>query len=820
MDLPRLRCSVFLAFLVLTGTGGHAVDFAKEIRPILEARCLDCHDTATLKGGIGLETYYHAQMPTDAGAPLLVPGKPDQSVLLHVVMESDPEKRMPPKGKPLTAAEIATIRQWIAEGAKWPDDGWRPPKHWSYVVPQKSPAPDGALPADREGNEIDAFVVAKLAGIGLSLNPEAEPARLLRRIHLDLTGLPPFVAETDAFLADPSFEHYVRIVDGLLASPHFGEKWAVPWLDLARYADSEGYQRDAPRNMWPWRDWVITALNADMPFDQFSIEQLAGDLLPNATESQKVATGFHCNAPLNLEAGTDPNEDHYKRVVDRVNTTGTIWLGSTVGCAQCHNHKYDPVTTKEYYELSAFFNQAPPESRQEGMEMGMSNMVAIGPTLAVTRSLDDIDAELKAESEFEAMMDGIRSDLLKAVDEKIAKDPKGRAGLPKDVQKIVEREEDMSLNQCRNLNTKLALKDRTMGRRLEEAEIMEARLKEQRKKEVRVMVEMAEPRPTFVAKRGDFLAHGEAVQPATPASLHPFSDELPRNRLGLAKWLVDPANPLVGRAYINRLWIELFGQGLVTTPEDFGTQGEKPTHPELLDWLAATFVGEDGWSMKKAIRRVVLSATYRQSVLVNDKAAAADPRNQLLWRHPGHRLGAEVIRDQGLAISGLLDRHLFGVNVRPYQPNTFWRKSAGASETYYVASQGADAHRRGVYTLWRRNAHYPSFANFDAPDRSACVVQRDVSNTPLQALTLLNDPAYVEMAAAFGKRIAKEGGAATDARIAWAFRAALTRQPTEPERQLLLSAFETVRTASGSEEEAWREVATILLNLHETINRS
>jgi hypothetical protein len=427
---------------------------------------------------------------------------------------------------------------------------------------------------------------------------------------------------------------------------------------------------------------------------------------------------------------------------------------------------------------------------------------------------------LKAEAEFEAAMDGIRGDLLRAVEKKFANDPKGRAALPGDVQAILAREDDMNLNQCRTLTAKLALKDRGMGRRLEEAEIMETRLKEQRKKEVRVMVEMKERRPTFVAKRGDFLAKGDEVLPATPAAFHPFPEELPRNRLGLAKWLVDPANPLVGRAFVNRLWIELFGQGLVTTPEDFGTQGEKPTHPGLLDWLAATFVTDDGWSMKRAIRRVVLSATYRQSVAVNEQAARLDPRNQLLWRHPGQRLGAEMIRDQGLAISGLLDRRLFGVPVRPYQPATFWRKSAGQSETYYVPSQGSDAHRRGVYTLWRRNAHYPGFANFDAPDRTACVVQRDVSNTPLQALTLLNDPVYVEMAAAFANRIMEEGGASTKERIDWAFRTALTRAPLEPERQLLLSAYETVRTGSGSEEEAWREVATILLNLHETINRS
>lgn len=334
------------------------------------------------------------------------------------------------------------------------------------------------------------------------------------------------------------------------------------------------------------------------------------------------------------------------------------------------------------------------------------------------------------------------------------------------------------------------------------------------------MQEMETPRETTIAKRGDFLNPGAKVLPSTPASLHSFSDDLARNRLGLAKWLVDPSNPLVARTFVNRLWIEIFGQGLVTTPEDFGTQGEMPTHPELLDWLAVAFIEKDHWSMKKAIRRIVLSETYRQSVVVNEKFAVEDPRNQWLWRHPGHRLGAETIRDQALSISGLLSEKRLGVPVRPYQPPTFWRKTAGASETYYVPSLGEDAHRRGVYTLWRRNSHYPSFANFDAPDRTACVVQRDVSNTPLQALTLLNDPAYVEMTEAFGDRIQKEGGDSVEKRIHWAFRTALARPPREPEFQLLHSAYESALGKNQSEKEACREIATILLNLHETINRS
>ena len=821
---PLRLLSAFAAALILSGFAQttFAVDFEKDVFPILENRCLDCHDSETLKGGVGLETFYHANLPTDAGESLFVAGKPEESALLHVVKETDPEKRMPPKGDPLSHQEIAVISKWIDEGAVWPDDGWRPPVHWSYLRPVKPDLPEEEkeLLEERDTNEIDHFIVAKLSEHGLELNPESDPARLVRRVYLDITGLPPTIEQVDAFLADPSQDHYSKIVDELLSSPAFGEKWAVQWLDLARYADSEGYQRDAPRNMWPWRDWVIEALNADMPFDQFTIEQIAGDLLPNATESQKVATAFHRNAPMNLEAGTDPKEDHYKMIVDRVNTTGTIWLGSTVGCAQCHNHKYDPISSKEYYELFAFFNNTPMESKQQGKEMGMSGMKHIGPTMKVTRSEEDTLYLREAAEEYRAYLGDIRTDILEAVDRKIEKDPKGRAGLPEDVLKIIDNEEEMALGQCKLVAKKISLRDQDLNLRMAKGDIMEARLKAMRDKEVRVMQEMETPRETFIAKRGDFMTHGEKVTPSTPASLHPFRDEYPRNRLGLAKWLVDPENPLVARAFVNRLWIEIFGQGLVTTPEDFGTQGELPTHPELLDWMAVTFIEDDHWSLKKSIRRVVLSATYRQSVTVNEKFAGIDPRNQYLWRHPGHRLRAEVIRDQALSISGLLSERMHGAHVRPYQPATFWRKTAGASETYYIPSKGENAYRRGVYTIWRRNSHYPSFANFDAPDRAACVVQRDVSNTPLQALTLLNDPAYVEMAKAFAKRIAQEGGNTLEDKIEWAFRTALSRIPREPEKQLLHSAFSSVLGDTQSEEKAYNEVATILLNLHETINRS
>jgi Protein of unknown function (DUF1553)/Protein of unknown function (DUF1549)/Planctomycete cytochrome C len=814
--MVRASCFFLVFFSCLPSvTRAGELDFARDVAPIFEAHCYKCHGTEMQKGGIGLATWHHSRKHADSGAPLFVAGASEQSLLIHVVGESDPAKRMPRKAEPLSEIQITTLRRWIDEGGKWPDDGWRPPIHWAYLPPKLATLP--AVPANQSGNEVDWFIQGALNQAGLPPNPPAPPAQLLRRVYLDLIGLPPSVADLNRFLSDPGEEAYAAVVDELLRSPRFGERWAVPWLDLARYADSEGYQRDSPRNMWPYRDWVITALNADMPFDQFTIEQLAGDLLPDPVESQLVATAFHRNSPLNLEAGTDPLEDHYKQIVDRVNTTSTIWLGSTMACAQCHNHKYDPFTIKEYYELFAFFNNTPIESRQKGSEMGMSEMLHIGSTIRLHKSEQDIADIENLSYQQEAALGVIRRTLHADAGRLLKKNP---AALPEAVRKIIAAGNEMSLAQCQAVARALKPANPELGRKLEEASITADRLEALQKKEVRVQAEMEEIRPTFIAKRGDFQAHGEQVVPATPAALHHFNDDWPRNRLGLARWLVDPANPLVARAYMNRLWLELFGQGLVATPEEFGSQGEHPTHPELLDWLAVAFVEEDGWSLKKSLRRLVLSSTYRQSIEVNPVAAAVDPANQWLWRHPGHRLSAETIRDQGLALSGLMSERLHGTPSRPYQPDGVWRNTAGASETYYIPSQGEDAYRRGVYTLWRRGAHYPSFANFDAPDRSACVVKRDRSNTPLQALTLLNDPVYVEMAEAFGQRIEKEGGTTVGQRIEWAFRTALARYPRESEKLLLHSAYETVLAGSNSTTEACREVATILLNLHETINRS
>ncbi len=711
----------FLHLVLLTWAwDGLAIDFGRDIQPIFEAHCLKCHDGETRKGGVALDRFFHAHQPTDSGEPLFIKGNAGESLLVHVIESTDPEERMPAKGEPLTKVEIAHIRAWIDAGAPWPDDGWRPPKHWAYAPPSLPRIPLSATPWPR--TTIDHFVEHRLREHGLQPNQEALPASLIRRVSLDLTGLPPTVDQVDVFLADPSDEAYERFVDHLLGSKAFGERWARQWLDLARYADSEGYQRDELRSLWGWRDWVIDALNADMPFDQFTVEQLAGDLLPEATPSQVIATGFQRNTPVNLEAGTDPHEDRYKQVVDRVNTLGAVWLGTTLACAQCHHHKYDPISIREYYELFAFFNQSPIETKQQGTEMGMSNMVYIGPNANVP--------EYPGET-------------------------------------------------------------------------------------TRVMKTVATPRPTFIAKRGDFLAQGAAVEPRIPEVWPGLPQGAPANRLGLARWLVEKDHPLVGRVTMNRLWAEIFGQGLVPTLEEFGSQGATPTHPDLLDWLAVTLVTEDAWSLKKALRRLVLSSTYRQSTAVRPGAMAIDPTGSLYWRHPGQRLDAETIRDQALFVSGLLSHKVGGPPVYPFQPDGVWRKTVGAGPEEWIQSKGEDQYRRGIYTIWKRNGHYASFAIFDAPDRGVCTVNRARSNTPLQALTLLNDRAFVEMTRAFAQRTLHEFDGPLAEQLTHAFRTVLSRYPTPSELKSLQRAVKD----APNKQEGFEDVATILFNLHETLHR-
>lgn len=817
--------------------GGERVDFADEVYPLLRRHCFECHDGRRSEAGLRLDAVEQL-----AETWVIEPHQPEQSELLRrVMLDADDPERMPSVGDPLGKVEVATLRRWIEQGAQWPEE-FEPPAHWAYQPPQRVAVAD--LEADiaaTASDPIDVWVREKLRGRGLTAAPSAAPERLIRRVHLDLIGLPPTPEEVTAFVADPSEAAYQRIVDDLLARPQFGERWARSWLDLARYADSHGFQRDDFHQLWAYRDWVIAALSDDMPFDQFTIEQLAGDLLPEATESQRIATGFHRCSPTNVEAGSLPEETRTSQLVDRVNTTATVWLGTTLECAQCHDHKYDPFAIEEYYGLLAFFNATEIEADLTNPNKP-SSIAFRGPTMRlddpekdaarrrVRQQLDQVEAALKQRrrelreqlvtESLEAQQDEEDDErgeplqgeaLTKAVNDRVQDDPQG-------------------------------------AERRSQVDDLKEQLKSLQPDSTLVMVQR-EPRSTYVFQRGDYRDPGDEVTPHTPAALHsldprgahrgaePDADHSLPDRLSLARWLVDPANPLVGRVTVNRLWLELFGRGLVDTPEDFGVKGSPPTHPRVLDDLAADFV-QGGWSMKRVLRRIVTSATYRQSSLATTEQMDQDPENRWLARGPRFRLDAETIRDNALAISGLLDLQMFGPPIRPYQPPGLWVKVGGQRYDYQVSEAGG-AYRRGVYIVLKRGSPYPSLINFDATNRLACTVQRGRTATPLQALTLLNDPVYVEMAQAMAARAV--GGKASPGSVIddW-FRRATARSPSDEELQVLLDLHRQQREAAqqggesavklagdfGPYDEAaaadftaWYSVATTLLNLHETVTK-
>jgi hypothetical protein len=693
---------------------------------------------------------------------------------------------MPPEktGKRMTAAQIDLLGRWIDEGACWE-------KHWAFIPPKRVAAPTLA-DKDWARTAIDAFVLHRLEKEGLRPAPEADRSTLLRRLSLDLTGLPPTAAEIAAYLSDNSPDAYEKVVDRLLASPHYGERMAQQWLDLARYADTNGYRLDNHRDVWKWRDWVIEAYNRNVPQDQFTIEQLAGDLLPGATVSQKIATGFHRNTMVNFGNGSDPKEYLHKAVADRATTTATVWLGLTLACAQCHDHRYDPFTQKDFYRLYAFFNNVP----EKGLDGEKTNP---GPSLQF------------ASPEQKARLAGIRKDLAK-LEARLATLPKGKtspAAWKKEATRLRQAEDDL------------------------QAAIPGAL----------VMEEMPTSRPTHVLVRGDYLSEKEAVTAGVPASLPPLPPGAPANRLGLARWLVSPDNPLTSRVLVNRVWETFFGTGLVKTSDDFGSQGEPPSHPELLDWLAVQFQ-ESGWDLKALQRQIVLSATYRQCSHVSSDLIQRDPHNRLLARASRFRLDAEAIRDNALAISGLLDRRLGGPSVRPYQPTGLWEQvSVGGnySSQTYIPSEGRDRYRRGLYTYWKRSLPHPALVAFDAPSREACVVSRPRTNTPLQALVLLNDPCFVEAAQALAGRMIAEGGDNSAARLSYGFQLCTGRAPAAAEMQILSRVLEEQRqlarrasegrsfapslalranwVGAPSDLTAWIAVANLLLNLDETITR-
>ena len=995
-------------------TAPAAIDFRRDVEPILKSACLPCHTGVKAGGQLRLESKALAMRGGISG-PVIVPGKSAQSRLLHRVLGQGGEKQMPLGRAPLTAAQIAKLRRWINAGAVWPQDAFAKPsaapeKHWAYIKPVR-PADPPVQKEEWVRNPIDRFVLARLEKEKIAPSPEASRETLIRRLSLDLTGLPPSIQEVEEFSRDTSPDAYEKLVDRLLASPHYGERWARPWLDLARYADTNGHEADRRRSIWKFRDWVIQALNQDMPFDQFTVEQIAGDMLPDPTVDQLIATGFHRNTMYNEEGGVDKEEAHWENLVDRVNTTATVWLGSTVGCAQCHNHKYDPFTQKEYYQLLAFFNNTDRKVRGSGrfrtepqLDLPTSEQSARKKTLeaeieTLERQLKTTTPELSAaQAEWERAvreatrdwrtLDPLRAESLAgstlskqdgasilvsgenpfddtylieaALPESAATalriEALPHASLPRNgpgrdaygnffltqvqvelvssgrtepvpIRKVLVddgRTDDKKFKQLWTVDatrdeTRLARQiilvaqtpfgspgDKLVIRIRQKSELIgqglghfrlsvtsandpgiivdipaksralldipessrttqqkrtladayravapsleaaRSRLKDARKElenlGIVTTLVLAE-QPTFerpsapIRERGSFLSPGEKVYANVPSVLPPLPEtELP-NRLGLARWLVSADNPLTARVTMNRVWEQYFGRGIVETSEDFGTQGQAPSHPELLDWLATELVARK-WSLKAMHRLIVTSATYRQVSTVTPILLERDPDNRLLSRGPRFRMEAEMLRDVTLAASGLLSRKIGGPSVFPYQPDGVW--DLPYNDETWMESKGEDRYRRGLYTFIRRTAPYPSMLTFDAPSREFCTVRRVRTNTPLQALTTLNDPAFFAAAKALAGRIFKEAPPDPRSRVEHGFRLCVARKPSPAEVDRLLTWLNNERQsfesrvadatrlardrlagidASHAEFAAWTMLSNVLLNLDETLTK-
>jgi hypothetical protein len=1011
------------------------IQFNRDVRPILSENCFACHgpDKNKRKADLRLDMDSGGAFVDHKGHFPIVAGNVARSELFRRITTPKSEDLMPPpdSSKKLTARQIEILRRWIEQ-----DAAWQP--LWSFIPPRRPELPEVKDPKWCR-NAIDRFVLAKLESEHLAPSPEADKATLVRRLYLDLLGLPPTPAQVDEFINDSSPNAYEKLVDRLLANPHYGERMALDWLDAARFADTHGYHIDAGRDMTAWREWVINAFNRDLPYDQFTTQQLAGDLLPNPTLDEKIASGFCRNNMVNFEGGAIPEEYHAAYIIDRVNTMGTVWLGLTVGCCQCHDHKFDPIAQKEYYQFFAFFNHVP----ENGLDGQKGNAVPFikTPTPAQKQKLDELatsiaktQAELLAPSEeldaaqsewekqtpskdrpvawtaldpssmksaggamlhalpdrsiqvsgtnpksdsytivaptdlstitairLEALPDehlaangpgrsengnivltGIRMKVaaagenareqtvkFRSADADFSQDdfpvtdaisPKRKSGwaifpqvgkphaaqfqlekpaasdggmvltitldfrspfaghqlghfrlsataarsplgddpLPPDVKKIlaIAPEERMRGDQTalrkfyrENISpAQSSLRDQLAALRKEQDQT------ESTERTTMVMEEMAKPRDTFILLRGQYDQHGDKVSPDVPKSLPPLPQGAPHNRLGLAEWLVSPTNPLTARVAVNRYWQTFFGIGIVKTSGDFGSQGEEPSHPALLDWLACEFTSPSDsrtprWDVKQMVRLIVTSAAYRQSSVVTHELLARDPENRLLARVSRLRLPAEFIRDQALSVSGLLNPEIGGRSVEPYQPAGLWEelmsRADGAKWTAQVYTQdhGKDLYRRTMYTFWKRTSPPPALTTFDAPDRETCTVHRSITNTPLQALVLMNDPTYIEASRKLAERMMNQGGPNADTRIAFAFRTATARDPSAEEREVLkkiydaqLDVYRHDPAAAGKllavgesprnekldapQLAAWTTVASVILNLDETITRS
>lgn len=823
--------------LLLSGIAQAApVDYTKDIKPIFAAHCVSCHGPTKEKAGLRLDTFAGIKQGGNAG-PIIVEKAASKSPLLHAIHGTNDMAKMPPKGE-IPKEQITLLTKWIDEGAPGPAQAETTTtatvksSHWSFQ-PIQQPTLPNVKQADWVKNPIDRFILAKLEQEKIKPSAEADRYTLIRRLKLDLTGLPPTPAEIAEFIADRSPNAYEKLIDRTLASPHFGEMWARHWLDGARYADSNGYTIDAGRSIWKYRDWVINAFNRDMPFNQFTIEQLAGDLLPKPTLEQLTATGFHRNTMINQEGGIDPEQFRVEAVVDRVNTTGTVWLGLTVGCCQCHDHKFDPLTQREYYQFFAFFNNA-----------DEPNLELIDPAVAkareaIRKKIAEVEKKLKQLDPTSADMiekweRGLRDDTRQALPKAIATifgvAPNGRNARQLAALELAYRRMDMTKNVLGGLtNPYLALGHATVLTTRLNLEKARVDLKKQEPQATTTMIirERKTPRKTNIMIAGDFTRKGVEVSTGFPAVLPPSKTK--QNRLDLAQWIVDPKNPLTPRVTVNRIWANLFGLGIVETENDFGTQGSKPTHPELLDYLATQFINEQ-WSVKKLIKQIVLSATYQQASTARPELAKVDARNLWLARQNRFRVNAEVVRDVALAASGLLSPTVGGPSVFPPQPEGVYRFTQ--VDKGWKASTGAERYRRGMYTYFWRSAPHPQLVTFDAPDANVACTRRNRSNTPLQALTLLNDTGFYEYAQAFAVRLSKEPTGEPRERLRYAFQISLGREPSTRELNRLNDYYNIqvaeltknptlAKGISGDRPElaSWVMVARVLLNLDEFITR-
>ena len=830
------------------------VDFSRDVAPLLESRCHLCHGPQQQMKGLRLDRAEDALRGGESGT-VIRPGDSAGSRLIQLVAGVIPGQVMPPGGTGLTSGEVGLLRAWIDQGARWTEveaasdadpDTRAESSHWAFRTLVR-PVPPAVKDSSWIRNPVDRFVLAKLKAEGVEPSPEADQATLLRRLSLDLTGLPPKLADLDAFLAEENDTAYENAVDRLLESSHFGEKWARHWLDLARYSDSDGYRQDDFRaHAWRYRHWVIQALNKDLPFDRFTLEQIAGDLLPDGGIESKVATGFHRNTPSNREGGTNMVRFRFEQVVNRINTVGTVWLGLTVGCAQCHDHKYDPLSQQDYYRLFSFFNDA------EEVNIDAPLPGEMGPYLREVVSYRKQRAELLAEYRVPELQPAWEAKLLEAMahpgrwqnwdkavgtvrvgdmhpvygmGEKILrKDPSERS--EKEAKILTEHFVRYSSQVVPKKVYEEKLKFGELLKKLKELEAGFPALSQ-----AQTIATEAEDRPTRVHVRGEFNRMGDPVEPGVPGFLHPESDNGSPPRIRLAKWIASPENPLTARVTVNRIWQELFGRGIVFTTENFGSQGEKPSHPELLDWLASEF-RENGWSLKGAIKTMVMSAAYRQSSAIRPGLQSRDPDNVLLARQARMRLPAELIRDSALAVSGLLNPSVGGKSVRPPQPGGKMQRRK------WVESEGQARYRRGLYIQYQRMFPYPFLANFDMPGGYDAVCRRGRSNSPLQALNLLNDEVFFEAAQALAFRILAEGPADPRERLEHAFRLCLARSPASEELEWLETAMRRQSEILEQEQElarltlpvefpeiapaeaaSWVGASRILLNLDEFITR-